>query len=81
MTVRHAHNEDCKERADQQLLNPDLKMWFEGLMKGGLTAMQAIGVYEEAIFGGPQAGELELSSSQVLCFFISALYWSIILLI
>ena len=46
--------------ADQQILNPALREWFEGLMAGGLTATQALCVYEEAVIGGTQAGESEL---------------------
>ena len=56
--------------ADQQILNPELSEWFEGLMKGGLTATKAVSVYEEFVFGGKKAGDVELSS-QVLCVFIS----------
>ena len=54
---------------DQQILNPELCEWFEGLMKGGLTATKAVSVYEEFVFGGNKAGDVELLS-QVLCVFI-----------
>ena len=60
VTVRHPHHERCAEMADQQILNPALREWFEGLMAGGLTATQALCVYEEAVIGGTQAGESEL---------------------
>ena len=53
--------------SDQQLLHPDVREWFEGLMKGGLSPTQALGIYEEALFGGTLAGESELLTQQVLC--------------
>jgi hypothetical protein len=74
VTVRHPHHERCAEMADQQILNPSLREWFEGLMAGGLTATQALSVYEEAVFGGTPAGESELLNQQVLCPHIPALY-------
>ena len=66
VTVRHPHHKRCAEMADQQILNPSVREWFEGLMAGGLTATQALSVYEEAVFGGTQAGQSELLSQQVL---------------
>ena len=60
--------------SDQQILHPSVRQWFEGLMKGGLSPTQAVNIYEEAVFGGTQAGETELSIQQVLCLFILALY-------
>ena len=74
VTVRHPHHERCAEMADQQILNPSVREWFEGLMAGGLTATQALSVYEEAVFGGTQAGQSELLSQQVLLLHIPALY-------
>ena len=67
VTVLHQHNARCPEMSDQQIVHPALRVWFEGLMAGGLTAVQALSVYEEAIFGGTHAGESELLTQQV-CF-------------
>ena len=61
--------------ADQQILHPEVRQYFEGLHEGGLTATQALSVYEDAVLGGTQAGESELLRQQVLCLFFSALYW------
>ena len=72
VTVKNQHHERCAEMRDQQILSPPVKTWFQGLMAGGLSATQALCVYEEAVVGGTQAFQSELLT-QVRCLFLNVL--------
>ena len=51
VSIFNEHHERCHDMKDQQMLEPALREYFKGLLIGGLTATEALGVYEESIMG------------------------------
>ena len=64
VNIFNLHHERCQDMKDQQLLEPALREYFKGLLLGGLTAQEALGVYEESIMGD-RLGKIALAREKV----------------
>ncbi len=62
--VYNSHHDRCHEMKTQQLLDPALRVYFKGLISGGLTATQALSLYEESLLG-EQFGKVALAREKV----------------